>query len=82
MPVLMKLVAVCDICNARQEYESAVGHDRCVETTSCPDPHLNASDVLHMYGLPDGWGDYQVSYVDQTVCPRCIPELPKHARRI
>lgn len=56
MPVLHRLVAVCDSCGARKEYESEVFHDAdpgwdSMDGTS----DLKGSDVEHETVLPEDW---------------------------
>lgn len=58
MPVLFKLVAVCDDCGARQDYEAPVVHsgDAPWDSMNGSGP-LRSDDVEHDFGiLPDGWG--------------------------
>lgn len=80
MPILMKLVAVCegDGCRERVEYEAEVVHERDYFASS---EHLAATEVKHDAPLPPsgGWG-YGGSLYDvhrPLLCPRCNAEDKK-----
>jgi hypothetical protein len=71
MPILHRLVAVCDGCPARQEYEAHVNHDGEAAADSYGTRDLCASDIDHDPELPDGWGWERQAWNRKLLCPEC-----------
>ena len=74
--ILFKLVAVCDGCRTRHEYDGHVYHDRASTCYSYGDrsEFLCADDIEHLFSeKPDGWTCHFNSgkNVSQLLCPSC-----------
>lgn len=78
MGILHRLVAVCDECSQRFEYEAPVHHTGEAAADSYGSRELTASDVEHEPELPEGWqwvGRHHRSYYDHILlCPACLGE--------